>query len=102
MTPEAEYAARSQLSWRKEGADWVLYRRGRKKPLARVKPPEVPGDVARLKDRELAKWTIEVAREQGQEASKPQQLRGSKSASSSLVRYFEGAATPAPASQARP
>ncbi len=94
MTPEAEYAARSQLSWRKEGTAWALYRRGRKRPVVRVVPAEAEVNTARAKDRELAKWVIEVAWEQGQEASKTQQSRGSKSASSSLVRYFEMAATP--------
>jgi hypothetical protein len=36
MTPEEEYAIRSQLKWKRDGSDWVLLR-GRRR-MGRVRP----------------------------------------------------------------
>jgi hypothetical protein len=42
MTPEEEYAIRSQLKWKRDGSDWVLVR-GRRR-MGRVTPDhQYPG-----------------------------------------------------------
>jgi hypothetical protein len=42
MTPEEEYAIRSQLKWKRDGSDWVLLR-GRRRMGRVTSDPQFPG-----------------------------------------------------------
>ena len=97
MTPEEEFAARSQLKWQRDGDKWVLlYRRRR---MGRVVPdPANPGmyrslksgdfsDISNLswaKDAVLAQAIREVAYERPLKMSSK---TGSQKAISSPVRF---------------
>ena len=110
LIDQLEYAIRSQLKWKRDGADWVLYRRGRR--MGRVVPDaNYPGmyrsvksggclsDMANLswsKDavmsaaiREL-EW--EGRHQPARHPSKPQQVGGANRPLSPS-RLNEGAAT---------
>ena len=105
MTPEEEFAARSQLKWQRDGDEWVLlYRRRR---MGRVVPdPAKPGmyrslksgdfsDISNLswaKDVVLAQAIREVACELANDPKKCPVKWGSQRAKSSPIRFFEKAA----------
>jgi hypothetical protein len=68
MTDEQEYAARSQLKWRRDGNAWVLLH-GRRR-MGRVVPGMDDLNLSRAKDRVLAQAVREVAWERAKHPSK--------------------------------
>ena len=91
LTDEQEYAARSQLRWRRDGDAWLLLC-GRRR-MGRVTPGMHDLNIARAKDRVLAQAVRELAWDAANRPSKCPVKQGSFSAAASPIRYSESAAT---------
>ena len=112
LIDQLEYAIRSQLKWKRDGADWVLYRRGRR--IGRVVPDaNYPGmyrsvkSGGRLSDMANLSWSKDAVmsaairelewegrHQPARHPFKPQQIGGANRPSSPSIRLNEGAATP--------
>ena len=101
MTPEEEFAARSQLKWRRDGDEWVYpppnaTSSPRSRQPGYVSFPEIWGfsDISNLswaKDAVLAQAIREVAYELANDPSKCPVKRGLQKAILSPVRFSEAA-----------
>jgi hypothetical protein len=87
LTDEEEYAARSQLKWRRDGDAWLLLY-GRKR-MGRVEPRMYDANISRAKDRVLAQAVREVAWERANHPSKCPVKEGSFSAPASPMRLSD-------------
>jgi hypothetical protein len=96
MTDEEEYAARSQLKWRRDGDGWLLLY-GRRR-MGRVYPGMYDANTARAKDRVLARAVREVAWERANHPSKCPVKQGSFSAAAPPMSFSDRAATSVQAS----
>jgi hypothetical protein len=91
LTDEQEYAARSQLKWRRDGDVWLLPC-GRRR-TGRVTRGMYDANISRAKDRVLARAVREVAWERANHPSKRPVKERSFSAPASLMRCYDRVAT---------
>jgi hypothetical protein len=84
LTDQQEYAARSQLKWKRDGIDWVLFYRRRR--MGRVAPGDYDSNISRAKDRVLAQAVREVAWDHANDPRKCPINGGSFSAAASPIR----------------
>jgi hypothetical protein len=101
MTDEQEYAARSELKWRRDGVDWILMH-GRRRVGRVVPDSQFPNlfrsvkshglsdvsNLCRAKDSVLAQAIREVAYEHANDPSKCPVKRGSREEKSPTIRSF--------------